>query len=194
MTNSTSVSLLERIRHGGDAADWRCLVEVYEPMIRGWLGQHHLPAADLDDIVQEILAVLVRKLPEFDRQRVGSFRHWLRLVSVNCLKRFWKAGRRRPTATGDSRVAELVAQLEDPDSGLSRLWDEQYDRYVLRRLLQGIQSEFKESTWRAFARLALDGATPAEVAAELNLSVNAVMIAKSRVLKRLREEGKELLD
>jgi RNA polymerase sigma-70 factor (ECF subfamily) len=40
----------------------------------------------------------------------------------------------------------------------------------------------------------LDGAPAAAVAAELGLSVNAVLIAKSRVLHRLREEGRGLLE
>lgn len=192
--SSTSVSLLERLQRGGRTEEWTGFVELYESLIRGWLAPYHLPSADLDDIVQEVLAVLVRKLPEFDRQRTGSFRHWLRLVTANCLKRFWRSRQRRPVATGESDAWNRIAQLEDPESGLSQMWNEQYDRVVLQKLLDEVRSEFKETTWRAFVRIALDAAAPAEVAAELGLSVNAVMIAKSRVLKRLREEGTGLLD
>lgn len=49
-------------------------------------------------------------------------------------------------------------------------------------------------TWRAFWRVAVDGCSPADVADELDMSVNAVYIAKSRVLRRLREELGDLLD
>jgi RNA polymerase sigma-70 factor (ECF subfamily) len=51
-----------------------------------------------------------------------------------------------------------------------------------------IEPEFKPATWQAFSRLALDEAEPEKVAAELGLTVNAVFIAKSRVMRRLREE------
>ena len=64
----------------------------------------------------------------------------------------------------------------------------------VRRLLGSIQPQFEMTTWRAFCRVVLDGMKPAAIAAELGLSVNAVLIAKSRVLKRLRELGLGLID
>ena len=63
-----------------------------------------------------------------------------------------------------------------------------------RRGLELIQGEFAERTWKAFWRVAVDGCTPADVADELGLSVNSVYLAKSRVLRRLREELGDLLD
>jgi RNA polymerase sigma-70 factor (ECF subfamily) len=57
-----------------------------------------------------------------------------------------------------------------------------------------VRPEFTEATWQAFQRLALDGAPGQVVAEELGLSVNAVLIAKSRVLARLRQEAQGLVD
>jgi RNA polymerase sigma-70 factor (ECF subfamily) len=85
-------------------------------------------------------------------------------------------------------------QLEDPDSGLSRLWDEEHDRHVVRRLLERIEGEVTLPTWQAFRRVALEGKDEATVAAELGLSINAVFIAKSRVLQRLRREAAGLIE
>jgi RNA polymerase sigma-70 factor (ECF subfamily) len=65
---------------------------------------------------------------------------------------------------------------------------------VARRLLEMIEKEFDPATWRAFQRLALEGAKPLAVAAELGLSVNAVYLAKYRVLRRLRQEVQGLTD
>ena len=84
--------------------------------------------------------------------------------------------------------------MEDPHSGVSRLWDEEHDQYVTNYLLEQIKNEFRSGTWQAFQRLVLDQASPDDVAAELNISVNAVFIAKSRVLKRLRQIGANLID
>ena len=44
------------------------LVELYTPLIRGWLRRHTLLPQDADDVVQEVLTVVVRKLPQFRRQ------------------------------------------------------------------------------------------------------------------------------
>ena len=82
----------------------------------------------------------------------------------------------------------------DPSSELSRQWDEEHDRHVLRRLLDLIAPQFEPSTLAAFRRVAYDGVAPAQAAQELGLSLNAVLLAKSRVLSRLRQEAAGLID
>jgi len=193
--SETSASLLDQLRQQPDQAAWRRLVELYTPLIRGWLRRHADLRQEADDVVQEVLAVVVRKLPQFNHQgRPGSFRRWLRSITVNCLRDYCKSRRGRPLATGDSRIGLMLTQLEDPESNLSREWDRDHDRHVTQQLLELIRPRFEPATWEAFRRVALDGASPDAVAAELGLTVNAVFIAKSRVLSRLRQEGAGLLD
>ena len=83
--------------------------------------------------------------------------------------------------------------LADPASELAREWDQEHDRHVFQKLLAVVQCDFSAATWEAFRRFALDGLPAAEVSSQLNLSVNAVIQAKSRVLKRLRAEAGEFL-
>jgi RNA polymerase sigma-70 factor (ECF subfamily) len=193
--SETSASLLDRLRLHPDAASWQRLVELYTPFIQAWLRRQAAPPQDIDDLVQEVLAVVVRRLPEFRREpRVGAFRCWLRTITVNCLRDYWRSRGARPVATGDSSFLEALNQLEDPASGLSRQWDEEHDRHVVERLMRLIEPQFERKTWRAFQRLAIDRIPPDEVAAELGISVNAVFIAKSRVLSRFRQEAAELID
>ncbi len=193
--SATSATLLERLRDRADAEAWQRLVELYTPLLTGWLRRHALQPSDVDDLVQEVLAAVARDIGRFEHnRRVGAFRHWLRTILANRLREFWRAQRARPTATGESDFADILAQLEDSGSGLSRLWDREHDEHVVRRLLAMIEPQFTPSTWQAFRRLVLDGERPDAVAAELGLSVNAVFIAKSRVLQRLRQEGRDLLD
>jgi RNA polymerase sigma-70 factor (ECF subfamily) len=191
----TSVSLLERLRGRPDNATWKQLVDLYTPLLRGWLRRHLVPHEDVDDLVQEVLAVLVRELPTFqyDPGR-GSFRGWLRAITVNRLRNFWRARKTRPLATGDSDLARKLAELEDPHSTLSQIWNQDHDRHVTNRLLETIAGEFEGPSWQAFRRLAIDGAKPSIVAAELGISLTAVYLAKFRVLKRLRQEIAGLTD
>jgi RNA polymerase sigma-70 factor (ECF subfamily) len=187
-SSDTSLSLLEQLRAPDAAEAWHRLVTLYTSLLHTWLTTAGLQAADRDDLTQRVLEVLVRRMPHFGHNgRAGAFRAWLRGITVNVLREFW---RQRPTAASGS----VLEQLVDPRSSLSRLWDKQYDRHVLHRLLELVQPEFAEATWQAFRRLALDGAPAREVAAELHTTVNAVLIAKSRVLARLRQEAGGLLD
>ena len=193
--SDTSASLLERVRSNPRSDAWQRLVEIYQPLVRGWLRRHHLIEHDADDLVQDVMAIVVRRLPDFQHNgRVGAFRTWLRTITVNCLRDHWRSGKRRPSATGDSNFQQVLAQLEDPASGMSKLWDQEHDRHVTRRLLEALRGDFEPTTWQAFERTALDGLAAAEAAAELGVSANAVFIARSRVLARLRQEAAGLLD
>jgi RNA polymerase sigma-70 factor (ECF subfamily) len=193
--SDTSASLLDRLRLQPDEAAWQRLINLYTPLIHGWLRRAADLQNDADDVVQEVLTVVVRRLPQFRRQdRAGSFRRWLKTITINCLRDHWKAQRTRPQAPGTSDFQQMLNQLEDPDSALSRQWDQEHDQHVTRQLLEMIRPAFEATTWQAFRRVALEGAPPDSVAAELGISVNAVFIAKSRVLSRLRQEGAGLLD
>jgi RNA polymerase sigma-70 factor (ECF subfamily) len=187
----TSRSLLDRLRSQPDDASWARLVDIYTPLIRSWLGTQGLASADADDLTQETLLVVVRELPAFQHSgRRGAFRNWLRTISVHRLRDFWRARRSRPV---QAHEAELD-RLEDPSSQESLIWDQEHDRFVARRLLELIEPEFSAATWIAFRRQFVDRQKAAEIAAELGVSTNAVLIAKSRVLRRLRQEAAGLID
>jgi len=191
----TSPSLLQRVQREGDDESWRELVELYLPLIRRWLRRHPLEAADADDLVQEVFGVVVRKLPGFEHnQRTGAFRAWLRTITVRCARDFWRSKNHRPDAKGGSEFLGMLDQLEDPNSEISRRWDREHDLHVTRKLLERLESAFAPQTWKAFQRVALDGSPADEVAEELGMTVNAVFIAKSRVLSRLRQEAAGLVE
>lgn len=188
----TSFSLLERLRLSSDSEAWQRLVELYTPYIQSWLRRQAVQSADVDDLTQEVLRSVVRALPDFQHDlRRGAFRRWLRTITVNHLRSFWRT-RRPQTLTPEAET--LLHQLEDPAGDLSRLWDEEHDRHVVRRLLQWIETDFEPATWRAFQLVVLEGRSTAEAAAELDITANAVRIAKSRVLARLRQESDGLID
>jgi RNA polymerase sigma-70 factor (ECF subfamily) len=190
----TSVSLLERLRTQPDEASWQRLDDLYRPLIRRWLLRDPTLRRDADDLVQEVMAVLVRELPGFRHERPGSFRRWLRTVTLHRVQAYWRSRQRGPRPLGASPADSVLAQLEDPASDLSRQWDREHDHHVMQRLLELIEPEFTATTWHAFRRVVLDEVKPAQVAAELGMSVNAVLLAKSRVLSRLRWEGRGLID
>ena len=188
----TSASLLDRLCDRGDAQAWQKLVQLYTPLMRAWLRPAALQAADVDELTQRVLEVVVHKLPQFHHDgRPGAFRAWLRAITVNRLREFWRA---RPPAGQVAQSAALLEELEDPASDLGRWWDEEHNRHVLNGLLRLVERDFAANTWRAFRRVVLDDLPADTVAAELGMTVNAVLIAKSRVLSRLRQEASGMVD
>src|SRR3954463_2086146 len=97
----TSHSLLERARDPAHAVSWRKLTDLYTPLIRRWARPYVAQPADLDDVVQDVLALLVRELPRFEHsQNPGAFRAWLRTLTVNRLRVIWRT--RLPATGGDA--------------------------------------------------------------------------------------------
>src|SRR2546430_9892229 len=94
--SDTSVSLLQQLREQPNGDAWRRLVELYTPLLRQWLSRNGMQSSDIDDLTQEVLAVVVRELPQFQHnQRVGAFRRWLRTILVNRLRNYWRADPQR---------------------------------------------------------------------------------------------------
>lgn len=191
--NPTSLSLLDRLKVARpDASDWNRLHAIYLPLIQRWLGRVPGLGDESADVAQEVLVVVFREIPRFDRQREGSFRAWLRQVTVNKIRNYCRKRHRRPTV-GLDPADGFLERLSDPNDDLAREWDRDHDKHVVQRILAVVQPDFAPATWQAFQRFGIDGVPAGRVAEELGISENAVILAKSRVLKRLREEAGDLL-
>jgi RNA polymerase sigma-70 factor (ECF subfamily) len=192
--NPTSFSLLDRLKVAGpEASDWNRLQGIYRPLIERWLSRLPGLGDECADLAQEVLVVVFREIPRFERQRDGSFRAWLRRVTVNKILNYRRQRQRRP-AVGLDPADGFLEQVSDPNGELAREWDRDHDKHVVDKLLAVVQCDFTPTTWEAFRRFGLDGVPAVRVGEELGLSENAVILAKSRVLKRLREEAGDLLE
>ena len=196
-TESTSRSLLRRAReHDADA--WRKLTAVYGPLIYQWCRRSGLQAGDAADVVQEVFRSVATALGNFRKERPGdTFRGWLWTITRNKIRDHARAMAKRPNPSGGSDNLERLAQL--PDTAPSDSNDDSGEKLrsvLARRAVALMQSDFEESTWQAFWRVAVESQSPQTVAEQLGISVAAVYMAKSRVLRRLREEldGLDLLD
>jgi RNA polymerase sigma factor (sigma-70 family) len=190
----TPHSLLERLCLEPDSNSWKRLVDLYTPLLRAWL-RSQLPPADVDDLVQDVLAVVVRELPEFrHNSHRGAFRRWLRTITFNRLKGYWRSRRTAPVNAAGGEAAVMLNGIADPTTDLDKHWEREHDEFIVRRALELLEPEFTATTWQAFWRQVIDGARPAEVGAELELTPNAAVLAKFRVLRRLRRELDGLTD
>ena len=183
----TSLTWLGRLAGDPTEGDWKQLLDVYGALLRGWLARSGVANADHDDLIQEVLMVVVRRVSEFEHRGPGAFRAWLAAIMANHLKKYF---RDRPPSSPAIDLDAVAAA----DSVLGKAWDREHDEYLAARALRTVEEDFAPATWAAFTRHVLDGRAPTDVANELGLSVNSVLLAKSRVLKRLRTELHGLVD
>lgn len=191
----TSLSLLQRLASDRNDADWQRLMAIYRPFMYQRISTYPALVDQAEDIVQEVLMVLLRELPVFQRQRVGSFRAWLRGIVLNQLRTAARRAKKVPQPAGQSdNLLGLIEQLADPDSTASSDFDREHDKTVFRHAAEIVKNEFNENHWKAFVRHAINGEPVAKVAEQLNVSVNVVLLAKSRVSRRIREEVREMIE
>jgi RNA polymerase sigma-70 factor (ECF subfamily) len=187
--NTTSFTLLERLRQPAEKEAWARFVKLYTPLLLHWARSVHLSAQEAADLVQDVFTLLVQKLPEFTYDQTKSFRGWLRAVTLNK----WRQNQRQRTVRVQAMDAQGLANVPAPDS--SGIFEkDEYQQYLVHRALKLMQVEFQPHTWRACYACVVDGRAPAEVARELGITLNAVYLAKSRVLRRLHQELHGLLD
>ena len=183
----TSQSLLHRLQHDQDDENWFQFSRIYGPLIQRWMRQQNVNETDADDLSQDVMAVISRKLKDFNHAgRTGSFRAWVKNIVVNCIRNHWRKWA-KIDARGGSTWEDQVRQLEDPKSELSLLWDKQHDQHVLSAVLETAKPRFESTTWKAFEMLALKNESVENTANALELSKNAVCVAKSRVLATVRK-------
>jgi RNA polymerase sigma-70 factor (ECF subfamily) len=186
--SALSSALLEGVK-ARDPEAWRRLAYLYGPLVYGWCRRQGLQNPDCEDVVQEVFLTILARVGEFRQQSGGgTFRGWLWAITRNKLGdwlRKHKAQARPlgphagPPPAPDVPAPETAECIDPPPATeAGRLY---------RRALDLIRPEFADHTWQAFWRVTVDGQTAADVAADLHMTRNAVYIAKSRVLSRLRE-------
>jgi RNA polymerase sigma-70 factor (ECF subfamily) len=186
--HTTPITLLQRLKQPDSGAAWERFIELYTPFLLYWARRLGAGPQDAEDLTQEVLGKLVEKLPEFFYDRGKSFRGWLRTITIN----LWRDRLRRCRPHAGVNDHELEDRA-GPDE-LEALWEDEHRRHLVARALQVMRTDFRESTWKACWEHVALGRPAAAVAAELCMTENAVFIACTRVLARLRQELDGLLD
>jgi RNA polymerase sigma-70 factor (ECF subfamily) len=179
--------LLERLRTTTDTQAWRRFVDLYTPLICFWARRLGLQEQDAADLVQEVFALLLTKMPTFEYDRRRSFRGWLRTTLLNKWRQLQRG------SAPSSAPGEVLDEAASPDN--VALWCEgEFQRQLALRAMQLMQADFQPATWKACWEHVVCERPAADVAAELGITVNAVYLAKGRVLRRLRQELDGMLD
>ena len=170
-----------------DEGAWQEFCRRYGRQILLWCRQWHLQEADAQDVTQTVLLTLAERMRSFDYDPAGSFRGWLRTVTLNAWRRLAAGPNRAGAGSGDSVVDRLLQTVAARDDLVAKL-EEEFDRELLEQATLRVRLRVEPHTWDAFRLVALEGHSGAEAAARLGMKVATVFVAKGRVQKMLREE------
>ena len=183
-SRATSPTLILQVK-SNDQQAWQRLVDLYGPLVYFWCRQHGLASQDSVDVFQDVFAAVARGISGF---RGGRFRSWLWTITRNKLNDHYRRGDAAVAVGGTAaqiRLGEVPEQAPDELTSQDAMSE---TIALIHRGLNLVKGEFEDRTWQAFWRAAVEGHSTADIAADLGITANGVRQAKSRVLRRIREE------
>ncbi|HEY2883341.1 MAG TPA: sigma-70 family RNA polymerase sigma factor [Pirellulales bacterium] len=190
----TRNSLLVRLTDRADQAAWHEFAQIYMPVVYRLALRKGLQHADAEDLAQQVLAAVSKAIDRWQSDPTrAKFRTWLHRIAQNLIIN--ALSRARPDrGSGDTRTLEHLVHQPAPGSAESEFVRTEFRREVFRWAADQIRHEFREPTWNAFWRTAVDNQTIEEVARHLQLSCGAIYAARSRIMRRLKEKVREFDD
>jgi RNA polymerase sigma-70 factor (ECF subfamily) len=190
--STTDVTLLGRLRHDPkDQAAWSDFVARYGPKILHWCRRWRLQQADAEDVTQDVLLKLHGRMATFSYEASESFRAWLKTLAHHAWRDLVAERRRAGIGTGDSRMDAFLESLEAGDDLATDL-QEEFRHELTDCAMDRVRPRVSSRAWEAFRLTALEGWSGAAAAAQLEIKIAQVYLAKSRVAKRIREEVRRL--
>lgn len=188
------MSLLQRIKVNDQQA-WTRLVSIYGRLVYYWCQRSGIPPREIPDLVQDVFQAVYRGIEQFERRtNHGSFRGWLKTITLNKLRDHARREKREAVAAGGTAAREKLLQVAENDFAVLDDSSDSDHNMIVRQVIKVLEGDFAATTWKAFRMTAFDGMTSPEVAQALGISANAVRHAKARVLRKLREELEGLVE
>lgn len=189
--SQTGSTLMAVLRNPRDPEAWRTFVDRYGPQVYGWCRHWGLQDADAENVTADVLLKLSSKMRRFVYDPAkGSFRGWLKTVTGHALADSLGAASRM-RGSGDSAVQGVLECIE-ARKDLQQQLNETFDLELLEEASSRIRLRVSRTTWKAFSCVAIEGRPQRDVAKELDMTIAALYMVKSRVQKLLKEEIRKL--
>ena len=172
---------------GDDDTAWVRLVYRYQSQITLWCRKLGLQLADAENVTQEVLVRLTRKIHLYDPKK-APFATWLRRVTVHVARNYVRKQTKAATGSGDTSQMMRLQEVQDDSEGYWDRINAEADRALLARALARTRDKVTPEAWRVFELAAIQKKPGAEVAEEMGVSAQSVYSARHRVMQVLREQ------
>lgn len=192
----TRRSLLSRLRDAGDDTSWRTFFETYWRLIYNMARKSGLADDAAQEVVQETVISVARKMPEFHYDpKVGSFKKWLLVITrrriYDHLRRVYRSLPHAHFADG-SRAKEEVASTPSPDAAMEEVWEEEWRHNIFQAALTRVRQRVNPKHYQVFDYNVLQNLRATDVGRMLGLNVAQVYLAKHRVIVALKRAAAEI--
>lgn len=189
----TRASLLSRLRDLGDSDSWRSFFETYWRLLYNVARKAGLNDPEAQDVVQETVIAVARKMPEFRYNPTrGSFKQWLLLITrrriQDHLRRLYRSV---PAAL--ARDTDDVPSFEpSPDGQIDAAWEHEWRENLFHAALARVRRRANPKHYQVFDYCVLQELPAPEVARMLGLNAAQVYLVRHRMSATVKRAVKEL--
>lgn len=188
----TRSTLIAQVRSSEEREAWDQFVVIYRPVIYRMARRRGMQDADAQDLVQAVLVRVAGAIQSWEKSGPETkFRHWLRRVARNTIATAFSR-QPRDVGVGGSEMLDLLAEQPGNAADIERELANESMREKYLRAASVVEADVDADTWRAFELTVVKGQPCDEVANLLGKSVGTVYAARSRIMRRLREQVQRL--
>lgn len=195
----THQSLLSRLRDLDDHESWRTFFDRYWKLIYNVARRTGLNDVNAQDVVQETVVAVARKLPGFryDPGR-GSFKQWLLRITHRRIADHLRKLYREPLRADvdlDRLEEDAIHGALASDSaanGLEKAWEEEWEKALFDAAVESVRHEVNPKHFQVFDYCVLQGWPASRVASTLGLNAAQVYLAKHRVTQAVKRMVRQM--
>ena len=183
----TTTQLLEDLKTTHDESAWTEFCSHFQPVVIEFARKLGLSNVEAEDAAQETMTAFFKAFKEgkYDKDK-GRLSNWLFGIAKRVILNL-RGRQPLEKLIADKTTGTSFWDMVQDDRTLGRTWELEWRQMVLKRCLEQVQQEFDPKVFGAFRNYAIEQFTIEEVCQRFGMSPNAVYIAKSRILSRLRE-------
>lgn len=187
----TTTTLLQRLENFEDREVWDRLIERFRRPLAAFCRRFGLTDAEADDVVQETLLGFADayRRGKYDRD-AGRLSSWLFGIAYRQASNARRKRARDAARNADVGQTAFLERVPDEAEAQSA-WDADWEKAMLDTCMAQLKAEVAANTYQVFEQVVRAERDPAQVAAELGMTRDAIYVAKHRVLKRLGELVRE---
>ena len=194
----TRKTLLGRLRNWNDQTSWQDFFDTYWKLIYKAARESGLSDAEAQDVVQDTVISVMKKMPEFKyNPEIGSFKSWLLKLThwriIDQVRKRSPVAARGAKPPTDTRRTGTVERVPDPaGSKLEAMWNEEWEQNLMDAAIQRVKNKAEPKQFQLFDLYVMKKMPVTKITQALQISAARVYLAKHRLLVLIKKEVKQL--
>jgi RNA polymerase sigma-70 factor (ECF subfamily) len=194
---ATRRSLVDRLENWDDRKHWQEFFDAYWKLIYSAARKSGLTDAEAQEVVQETIITVAKKIGKLRYDpAAGSFKGWLlHITRWRIADQFRKRqpGQNQRAASCDDRATATIDRVPDANAlDLDALWEKEWQDNLLAAAMDRVKKKVDAKQFQIFDCYVRKDWPAQKVAAELQVSIGQVYLARHRVTALLKKEIKAL--